>query len=77
MMSTAKCSALDNLEVGQEIFVFAGSRKFRYVIQARRIVVPTDLSPLSPSRESILTLTTCWLYRVDNFRLIIIAQLAA
>lgn len=68
---------LDKLEVGQEIFVFAGSRKFRYVIQARRIVVPSDLSPLNPSREPILTLITCWPYRVDNFRLIIIAQLAA
>lgn len=67
---------LDKLEVGQEIFVYAGSRKFRYVIQARRIVVPTDLSALNPSRESILTLITCWPYRVDNFRLIIIAQLA-
>lgn len=68
---------LDKLEVGAEIFVYAGSRKFRYVIQARRIVVPTDLSPLNPSRESILTLITCWPYRVDNFRLIIIAQLAS
>lgn len=68
---------LEKLEVGQEIFMYAGSRKFRYVIQARRIVVPTDLSPLNPSRESILTLITCWPYRVDKFRLIIIAQLAA
>lgn len=68
---------LDKLEVGQEIVVYAGSRKFRYVIQARRIVVPNDLSPLNSSRESILTLITCWPYRVDNFRLIIIAQLAA
>lgn len=68
---------LDQLEVGQEIFVYAGSRKFRYVIQARRIVVPTDLSPLNPSRESILTLISCWPYRVDNFRIIIIAQLAS
>lgn len=68
---------LDRLEVGAEIVVYAGSRKFRYVVQARRIVVPNDLSPLKPSRESILTLITCWPYRVDNFRLIIIAQLAA
>lgn len=68
---------LDQLDVGQEIFVYAGSRKFRYVIQARRIVVPTDLSPLNASRESILTLISCWPYRVDNFRIIIIAQLAA
>lgn len=67
---------LEQLEVNQEIFVYAGSRKFRYVIQARRIVVPDDLSPLNPSREPILTLITCWPYRVDNFRLIIIAQLA-
>lgn len=66
---------LEFLGMNQDILIYAGERKFRYVTRVRRIVPPTDLSPLNPSREPIVTLITCWPYRVDTFRLIVIGEL--
>jgi sortase A len=66
---------LEFLGMNQDVVIYAGERKFRYVTRVRRIVPPTDLSPLNPSREPIVTLITCWPYRVDTFRLILIGEL--
>jgi sortase A len=66
---------LEFLELNEEVLLYAGSRLYRYVIRARRIVAPTDLSPLNPSREPIVTLITCWPYRVDTYRLILVGEL--
>jgi sortase A len=67
---------LEKLDVGKDVFVYAGSTSFRYVIKARRIVSPTDLSPLASSKSPIVTLITCTPYRVDTNRLIVIGELA-
>lgn len=66
---------LEFLGMNQDIMIYAGARKFRYVTRVRRIVPPTDLSPLNSAREPIVTLITCWPYRVDTFRLIIVGEL--
>lgn len=68
---------LQQLKEGDQVQIFAGGREFRYQVRAKRIVMPTDLSPLQPSRESIVTLITCYPYRVDTQRLIVIAQLVS
>jgi len=67
---------LERLEVGKDVFVHAGGTIFRYVVKTRRVVVPTDLTPLAPSRNPIVTLITCTPYRVDTHRLILIGELA-
>ncbi|MBI3538343.1 MAG: sortase [Chloroflexi bacterium] len=66
---------LEKLEIGKEVLVYAGQNAFRYVIKARRVVVPSDLSPLSLSRTPIITLITCTPYRVDTHRLIVVGEL--
>lgn len=66
---------LERLEVGKDVLVYAGANAFRYVIKAKRVVAPTDLSPLAPSRNPIITLITCTPYRVDTQRLIVIGEL--
>ncbi len=66
---------LEYLGMNEEIIIYAGDRKFRYITRARRIVPPTDLSPLNPAREPIVTLITCWPYRVNTFRLIVVGEL--
>lgn len=65
---------LEIIEIGKEVFVYAGPNAFRYVIKAKRVVPPTDLSPLEPSRTPIVTLITCTPYRIDTMRLIVIAE---
>jgi sortase A len=67
---------LERLESGKDVFVYAGGTPFRYVVKAKRIVAPTDLSPLNPSRNPIVTLITCTPYRIDTHRLIVIGELA-
>jgi sortase A len=67
---------LEKLEIGKDVLVYAGATSFRYVVKAKRVVAPTDLSPLAPSKSPIVTLITCTPYRVDTHRLIVIGELA-
>ncbi len=67
---------LEKLDVGKDVFVYAGGTSFRYVIKAKRVVLPTDLSVLASAKDPIVTLITCTPYRVDTHRLIVIGELA-
>ncbi|MBI5653303.1 MAG: sortase [Chloroflexi bacterium] len=67
---------LEKIEVGKEVMVYAGGTAYRYIIKAKRVVLPTDLTPLNPSRNPIVTLITCTPYRVDTHRLIVVGELA-
>ncbi len=67
---------LEKLEVGKEVQVYTGSNAFRYVIKAKRVVEPNDMSVLVTSKTPIITLITCTPYRVDTHRLIVIGELA-
>jgi sortase A len=67
---------LEKLETGKEITVYAGKAAFRYIAKAKRVIAPTDLSVLAPSKNPIITLITCTPYRIDSHRLIIIGELA-
>lgn len=66
---------LEALKNGDEIQVFAGGKMFKYQVRAKRIVLPSELSVLQPTREAVVTLITCHPYRVDTHRLVVIAQL--
>ena len=68
---------LEVIEIGKEVLVYTGPNAYRYIIKAKRVVAPTDLSPLEPSRIPIVTLITCTPYRIDTMRLIVIAELAS
>lgn len=66
---------LEKLDMGKDVLVYAGANAYRYVIKAKRVVVPTDLSAVAASRNPIITLITCTPYRVDTYRLILIGEL--
>jgi sortase A len=66
---------LEKLEIGKDVLVYASGTSFRYVIKAKRVVAPNDLSVLVPSKNPIVTLITCTPYRVDTHRLILIGDL--
>jgi sortase A len=67
---------LEKLEIGKDVLVHAGATAFRYVVKTKRVVAPTDLTPLAPFKTPIVTLITCTPYRVDTHRLIVIGELA-
>lgn len=66
---------IDQLAVGDLVLVYAGGHAFRYEVRARRVVSPSELSVLYPTREPVVTLITCTPYRVDTQRLVVVAQL--
>ena len=67
---------LENLDLEDEIIVYAGVQPYHYRVKAKRIVEPTDVSVMAPTSEPSLTLITCYPYLVDTHRLVVIAQLA-
>ncbi len=67
---------LENLDLEDEIIVYAGVQPYRYRVKAKRIVDPSDVSVMAPTSEPALTLITCYPYLVDTHRLVVIAQLA-
>lgn len=67
---------LNNLEPGDEYFVYSGEQKFRYVVKEKRIIEPTDVEVMLPTTEPVATLQTCYPYLVDTHRLVVIGELA-
>jgi len=67
---------LHKLEPGDTFTVYAGDRMYDYVVRAKRIVAPTEVSVMEPTSEPTATLVTCYPYRVDTHRLVVFAELA-
>jgi sortase A len=67
---------LDDLEPGDEYFIYSGEENFRYVVKEKRIIDPTDVEVMWPTTEPVATLQTCYPYLVDTHRLVIIGELA-
>jgi len=67
---------LEELDLGDEVVVYAGTTAYRYVVREKRVVEPTDVSVMYPTTDPILSLQTCYPYLVDTHRLVVIARLA-
>jgi sortase A len=66
---------LDEVAVGDYIYVDTRSGSYTYVVKEIKIVEPTEKSVLSPTEETRLTLYTCTPIYVATHRLVIIAEL--
>ncbi|MDX9953743.1 MAG: class D sortase [Anaerolineae bacterium] len=66
---------LPELRVGDEILVHTVSQVYRYVVRQTRIIEPTDVSVMMPTNTPVLTLISCYPYRVDTQRIVVIASL--
>ncbi len=67
---------LDQLQPGDEIFVYTVSEEFRYVVSEQRIVSPTDVWVLASTQGPTLTLISCYPYLIDTERIVVFADLA-
>jgi sortase A len=67
---------LDEMELGDEFFVYSGGQAHRYVVTSKRVIEPTDVSVMYPTTEPIATLQTCYPYLVDTHRLVVVGELA-
>jgi len=67
---------LEELEVGDDYFIYAGDERFRYVVKETRIIEPTEVEVMLPTTEPVATLQTCHPYLIDTHRLVVISELA-
>jgi LPXTG-site transpeptidase (sortase) family protein len=71
---------LDELQKGDEIYLRRQGEVYRFEVTGRRIVEPTDLSPLHESTSAQLTLITCYPTHYVGpapKRLVVVARLTA
>lgn len=66
---------LADLELGDEVIVYAGEQPYRYIVTAKQIVEPTQVSVLAPTTRPVATLISCYPYMVDSHRIVVIAEL--
>ena len=66
---------LADLELGDEVIIYAGEQPYRYIVRAKQIVEPTEVSVLTPTTRPAATLISCYPYMVDTHRIVVIAEL--
>ena len=66
---------LDQLEEGDLVILFSERKNYTYVVEEVLIVEPHQVEFLESTDESIATLISCFPYRIDNQRIIVIANL--
>ncbi len=66
---------LEKLRPGDEVWVYAGSQAYRYVVVQKQIVLPTQVEVMAPTRDPVVTLITCYPYLVDTHRLVVVGEL--
>jgi sortase A len=76
---------LPELQVGDEISLFRGEARFRYVVEGRTILREQGASDaqrrenarwMEPTDDAVATLISCYPYRVDTHRYVVRARLA-
>lgn len=66
---------LNNLEVGDEYYIYFNQKEYTYKVTGKKIVEPTDTSVLQqPADKRISTLMTCWPVGTATSRMIIEAE---
>jgi len=66
---------LHELELGDEVVIYAGEQPYRYLVTAKQIVEPTEVRVLASTTKPVATLITCYPYMVDTHRVVVIAEL--
>ncbi len=66
---------LDQIKKGDSIVVYTAARAYTYIVTDTQIVEPTRVDLMSATANATLTLVSCYPYRVDNQRIVVIAEL--
>ncbi len=68
---------LDQLKPGDTVVIITNNyqRSYTYVVRQTRLVAPTQVEVMAASNEPIVTLVSCYPYRVDNKRIVVTAVL--
>lgn len=66
---------LDELKTGDQIIIYTNQNPYTYVVTNSQIVLPTQVEVMAPTSKPVVTLISCYPYRVDNRRIVITAEL--
>ncbi len=66
---------LDQLKTGDQIIIYTNQNPYTYVITNSQIVLPTQVEVMANTNKPVITLISCYPYRVDNHRIVITAEL--
>lgn len=67
---------LDDLDIGDEIIIHTRTQQFVYKVVNYRTVEPTAVEVMDQSTsDAIITLISCYPYKVDNLRYIVVGEL--
>jgi sortase A len=66
---------LDDMQLEDEIVVHTQTRAYRYVVKAKRIIEPTQVEVMDPTRKSVVTLISCYPYLIDTQRIVVVGEL--
>lgn len=66
---------LDLLQKGDQIIIYTSQRSYTYIVDDTEVVEPTRVEVMAPTSKAIVTLISCYPYRVDNKRIVVTANL--
>jgi sortase A len=66
---------LSDMELEDEIIVHTATKAYRYRVRAKRIIEPTQVEVMDPTRKATVTLISCYPYLIDTQRIVVIGQL--
>jgi sortase A len=66
---------LPDLQLEDEIILHTTTREYRYVVKARRIIEPTQVEVMDPTRKPVVTLISCYPYLIDTQRIVVVGEL--
>ena len=66
---------LPDVDLGDEVLLHTASQIYRYVVTQKRVIEPSEVSVMYPTSSPVLTLISCYPYRIDTHRIVVIAEL--
>lgn len=66
---------LDDMQLEDEIIIHTQTRAYRYVVKAKRIIEPTQVEVMDPTRKPVVTLISCYPYLIDTQRIVVVGEL--
>lgn len=66
---------LDQLKLGDELFLLGDDRSYKYRVRDTVIVEPDDIWVMQPTSTPTLTLVSCYPYIMDTHRIVVFADL--
>jgi sortase A len=66
---------LPDLEIGDEIIIYTRTQQFTYKVVNYHIVEPTAVEVMLPSTDAVVTLISCYPYKIDTMRYVVVGEL--